>query len=219
MEVQSLKAEARQATGSAGARRVRRSGRVPAVLYGHGEDAVALSVPAEEVNRLLDAGHHLVTLDLDGRAERALVKEVQFDTWEKQVLHVDFSRVGLHETVTVSVEVIAHGTPKAVLSGAILEQPLYSIEVECAADAIPDNIRVEVSDLEVNQMIHVRDLSLPVGVKAVTDLDALVLSVHEARGAALAEAEAAPTAEAAPEPEVIGRPPKTDEESSDEEKS
>ena len=219
MEIQSLKAEARDDRGSAAARRLRRAGKVPGVLYGHGEQVVAFSISAVEMNQLLHSGHHVVTLDLAGQEERALLREVQLDTWEKEILHVDFTRVGLHETVTVSVEVVSHGTPKAALSGGILEQPLHRVELECRADAIPEQIRVEVGELEIGDMIHVRDLPLPPEVKAATDADSLVLVMHEARGAVVEEAEAALKEEEAAEPEVIGHAARTEEEAAEEEKS
>ena len=218
MELRALKADPRQSTGSAAARRLRREGKVPSVLYGHGEEVVALSVSAEDMRRVLETGHHLVTLDLGGREESALVKEVQFDTWEREILHVDFGRVALHETVTVSVEVVSHGTPKSVLAGGVLEQPLHSVELECRADAIPDQIRVEVGEMETGDMIHVRDLPLPDGVKAMTEPEAIVFVVHEARIVEEAP-EAAPAEAAAAEPEVIGRAAKPEEEASEEEKS
>ena len=217
MELRALKVDPRQSAGSAAARRLRREGKVPSVLYGHGGEVVALSVSAEDMRRVLETGHHLVKLDLGGREESALVKEVQFDTWEKKILHVDFGRVALHETVTVSVEVVSHGTPKSVLAGGVLEQPLHSVELECRADAIPDQIRVEVGELETGDMIHVRDLPLPSGVKALSEPEAIVFVVHEARIVEEAP-EAEPVKETA-EPEVIGRAAKPEEEASDEEKS
>ncbi len=213
MRTETVKAERRATTGSASARRLRRDGRVPGVLYGHGEDVVLLTLAAEPIHQLLETGHHLVTLDLDGLQERALMKSVQFDPWGQEILHVDFTRVRLDETVTVSVEIVPHGTPKSVLSGGVLEQPLHTLELECKADTIPDNIRVEVGELDAGEMVHVGDLQLPEGVRAVAEPDAIVFVVQEAR-AEEAPAEPVPD-KAAEEPEVISRVAK---EESDEEK-
>jgi len=210
MTAQTLKAERRTAVGSASASRLRRQGKVPAVLYGHREETTLLALSAEQVRELVESGHHLVTLEVDGALERALVKEVQFDPWGQEILHLDFARVGLHESVHVSVEVVPHGTPKAVLAGGVLEQPLRSVELECRADAIPDVIRVEVGHLEGGQVLHVRDLPLPEGARMLTDPDTVAFIVQEPRVEEV-PAEAAPEA-AAEEPEVIRRAPKEEPE-------
>jgi len=207
MEIQTVKAERRAVTGSAAVRRLRREAKVPAVLYGHGEEVVPLAISADAVSAMLDAGHRLVGLELDGKEERALVKDVQFDTWGASVLHVDFARVALDETVEVSVELKLHGQPKEVLGGAVLEQPLRTLDVECKADHIPDEIVVEVGHLAVGQMIHVKDLVLPDGVKALNEPEAIVVVLHEARSLEEVVAPAAEAAEgaAAAEPELIRR--------------
>ena len=217
MDVQALKAERREATGTAEARRLRRKGKVPCVLYGHGEEVVSLAVPADGVHQLLESGQHLVSLEVDGKPERALVKDVQFDTWGREARHLDFTRVALDETVTVAVEIVSHGTPKEVLSGGVLEQPLHSLEVECKADAIPDGITVEVGDLDAGDMVHVRDLELPAGVRALADGDTVVFIVEEARAEEEPAPEEAPEAETA-EPEVIGRVAKEESEEPEDKK-
>ena len=214
MEIQALEVERREAQGSAAARRLRRQGKVPGVLYGHGQEVVPLTLPAEAVHEVLETGRKLVTLKLGGVQERALVKEVQFDSWGREILHVDFSRVALDEVVNVEVEIIGHGTPKAALSGGVLEQPLRRLPIACKADAIPDSIRAEVSAMETGHMIHVRDLQLPEGVKALADADGIVFIVKEAR---VEEVVAAPAPEAAvAEPEVIGRAAKAEAEEGEE---
>jgi len=216
MEMLTLKAEPREAMGTASSRRLRREGKVPCVLYGHNQEVFELSVAADALNALLAAGHHVIALDVNGKPERAMVKAVQANTWDTETLHVDFVRVGLHETVHVSVEVTSHGTPKAVLAGGILEQPLHALEIECDAAAIPDDIRVEIGHLEASEMIHVRDIPPIEGVAFVTDPNAVVFIVHERRGAE-EEEEAPVEGEAQAEPEVIGRSAKADDEASSQE--
>ena len=217
MAIETIKAERKDSSGSVEARRLRRRGLVPGVLYGHGEGTVGMALSCADLQKFLDTGHHIITLDLAGKQERALVKDVQYDPWGSELLHVDFTRVSLHEKVTVSVSVTSHGTPKVVLAGGILEHPLTQIEVECESDKIPDEIRVEVGHLEPKEMIHVRDVELPDGVTAVTDLDAIVFVVHEARRLE----EEAPAEEGAEEaqPEVIGRAAKPEGEDTGEGKA
>lgn len=217
MKIEELNVESRSSQGSAAARRLRCEGKVPGVLYGHGQDVQMLSVSQEELSAVLQSGHQLVTLRTGDHQERALLKEVQFDTWGREILHVDFSRVALDETVTVTVEIVSHGTPKAILTGAVLEQTLRRIEVACKADAIPENIRVEVAELEVNDKITVKDLPLPAGVKAMADADAIVFIVKETREEVMPAATAVEGATSA-EPEVIGRAAKEAEEEGAEEK-
>jgi len=205
------RAERRLEMGTLPARRLRRQGKVPAVLYGHGEEVLPLALSHDSAEEMVGSGHHLVTLEIEGKRERAIIKEVQWDTWGREILHLDFSRVAMEDIVTVLVEIVPHGTPKALLAGAVLEQPLRALEVSCKADRIPDSIRVEVGHLEVGQMIHVRDLSLPEGVTPRARPDQIVFVMKETRG----EVPVAPPEEgaAAPsEPEVIGRQAKAAEE-------
>lgn len=207
MEQQVLKARRRGQAGSAAARRLRREGQVPGVVYGHGEEVISITLVADDVHRMVSSGHHLVTLDVEGKKEPAIIKEVQWDTWSREVLHVDFGRVALDESVTVTVEITSHGTPKAVASGAALEQPLHEIEVVCTADRIPDAILVELAAMEVGQAIRVADLDLPEGVEVRIAPETIVFALQEPREEpAAAEEEVGVVAEgAAAEPEVIGK--------------
>jgi large subunit ribosomal protein L25 len=204
MKIEELKADPRTTQGSASSRQLRRQGKVPGILYGHGQEVVMLSLPGDALRHTLETGHRLVTLRLGDRQERALVKEVQFDTWGQEILHVDFGRVALDEIVTVEVEVVSHGTPKGALEGGVLEQPLRRVKLACKADAIPDQIRVEVERMDLNDKIQVKDLPVPPGVKITEDPDAIVFIVKETHEEEVVVA--APAAEAASaEPEVIGR--------------
>jgi len=205
MNIDALTAVRRTAFGSANTRRLRREGKTPAVLYGHGEDVLPLVLHSTEVHAMVESGHHIATLNIEGKPERALVKDVQFDGWQSCVLHVDFARVALDETVSVAVELKTHGQPKAVLAGGVLEQPMHQMHVECKADHIPDAITVEIGHLEMNQMLHVKDLPLPDGIQALDDPDAPVVVIHEPRAGVEEEAPAPAEGEAQAEPEVIGR--------------
>ncbi len=206
MEEQVLKATRRTTSGSANARRRRHAGEVLAILYGHGEDVVSLALAADAVHHMIENGHHLVTLEIEGSQQSAIIKQVQWDTWSRHILHIDFGRVALDEHVTCAVEIVSHGTPKDVASGAVLTQPLHSIEVTCTAGNIPDAIRVEIGHLETGQAVHVRDLELPEGVVVAVDPAVVVISLQEPRGLE-ADAEAEPEAAevGTAEPEVIGK--------------
>ncbi|HLL90303.1 MAG TPA: 50S ribosomal protein L25 [Tepidisphaeraceae bacterium] len=194
-------AEVRSQLGSRANKRLRDAGRLPGVVYGHKEAVVPVVLPKKEVVNHLNKGTHVFSLALDGKAENVLVKEVQYDHLGIEVIHVDFARVNLDERVTVTVPIELKGDPVGEKEGGILQQVLSEIEVECLVTEIPNAIVVNVSDLKVDDAIHVKELKLPAGVKALQDEDSVVVQVKT-----ITEEEAAPAAEeGAAEPEVIGR--------------
>jgi len=203
MEIATLQATKRQELGTRAVRRLRRSGILPAVLYGRRLDTVPLSVPSKEMNRLITAGMRMVTLDIGGVQELALLKDIRYDSLGDEVLHVDLARVAMDEKVTVRVPVVLHGLPKGVASGGTLDHVVQDIEVTCLPQDIPERIRVEVAHLDVEQMVCVRDLQAPTGVEFDLEPETPVAIVHAP--VAAAEEELAEGEPAAPEPELIGR--------------
>jgi large subunit ribosomal protein L25 len=205
-----LVAQPREGRGSQEAKRLRKKGQLPAVLYGHKEETVSLALSTEEVESAIRHGIRVVDLRADGKEEKALIKEVQWDHLGKELLHVDFARVAVDERIVISVPLEIRGTAPGVNAGGMFDQPIHTLSVECLAISIPESIRVNVGELQIGGIIHVRDLALPPGVKAMTDADAIVVQIS----APVAEAEAAPAAEVpgAAEPEVIGRPKAEEEE-------
>jgi large subunit ribosomal protein L25 len=202
-ETVELKGEKREGHGTRLARKLRADGRVPAVLYGHKEATVPLTLPGEELAAAIRHGSRVVELKLDGAAQQALIREVQWDHLGKELLHVDFIRVSRDERIQVNVPVEIRGVAPGVTAGGVLDQPLHTLRVECLAIAVPDSIRVNVSELQIGSAIHVRDLHLPEGVTGLDDPESVVLIIKTPQ----AEPEpgaAAPEAGAA-EPEVIGR--------------
>jgi large subunit ribosomal protein L25 len=203
-ETMSLAAQPRKGRGSQAARKLRRQGNVPAVVYGHKEATVPVALSLEELGNVLRHGVRVVDLRVDGKTEKALIREIQWDHLGKHVLHVDFARVAADERVVVTVPLELRGTAPGVTAGGMLDQPIHTLSVECLAVSLPDSIRVNIGELQIGSVVHVRDLVLPEGVKAMVDADAVVVQVRAP------EAEAAPAAapEAAAqqaEPEVIGR--------------
>jgi large subunit ribosomal protein L25 len=136
-----------------------------------------------------------------------LVKEVQFDHLGIEIIHVDFARVSLDEKVEVTVALELKGTPKGEAEGGVLQQIINELEIECLVTDIPEIIRHNVSDMEKDAVLHIRDLKLPTGVRVLQDADLIVATVKEI----VEQAPAAVEEAAAAEPEVIGRKP-TDEE-------
>jgi large subunit ribosomal protein L25 len=200
-------AKSRSELGSRANRRLRESGVLPGVIYGHKEAIVPVSLPRKEVVDHLNHGAHLFDLALDGKSEKVLVKEVQFDHLGIEVIHVDFARVSLDEKVKVNVPVELKGTPKGEADGGVLQQIINSLEVECLVTEIPEVIRHLVSDMALNDVVHIRDLKLPEGVRVLQDGDLIVATVKE-----ILEVVVAAPEEGAAEPEVIGRKPAEGEE-------
>jgi large subunit ribosomal protein L25 len=205
MAVQSIKIDAkpRSELGSRANKRLRERGLVPGVVYGHKEAVVPVTLPKKELVTQLNKGAHLFELGVDGKNETCLIKEVQYDHLGQEVLHVDFARVSLDETVDVTVPLELKGEPKGEEEGGVLQQIIAELEITCRVTDIPDVIRHNVSEMALNDVLHIRDLKLPEGVKVNQDEDLIVATVKEIQEEAPAEvAEAGPA-----EPEVIGRKP------------
>jgi large subunit ribosomal protein L25 len=202
-----LKAEPRSALGSRANKRLRDSGFIPAVVYGHKEAVVPVTLPKKEISTHLAKGAHVFDLTLSGKSEKVLVKDVQFDHLGIEVLHVDFARVSLDERVEVTVPLELKGTPKGEADGGVLQQIVAELEIECVVTDIPDVITHNVSEMAIDDVVHIKDLKLPPGAKAMQDADlivAMVKVIEEEAGAPAAEGETA-------EPEVIGRKPEEGE--------
>src|SRR3954464_16072748 len=150
-----ITAKPRPELGSRANRRLRGTGLVPGVVYGHKEAVVPVSLPRKELVGHLNKGAHLFDLSLDGKSEKVLVKEVQFDHLGLEVLHVDFARVSLDEKVEVTVPLELKGEPKGEAEGGVLQQIVAELEVECLVTEIPDKIVHNVSEMALNDVVHI----------------------------------------------------------------
>jgi large subunit ribosomal protein L25 len=208
-----LTTKPRKDYGKQHARRLRRQGLVPAVIYGHKEATVSLALPSEDLQKAIRHGARVVDVQAGGKVEKALIKEVQWDHLGLEILHVDFARVAVDERIEVNVRVEIRGTAIGIAAGGVIDQPMHLLPVECLAMAVPDSIRVNVSELQLEQAIHVRELVLPEGVKALADPDAVVVQIVAKQ--LEPEVAPAPAEGAAPEqaePEVIRREKPVEEE-------
>lgn len=218
-----LAAIPRADTGKGAARALRRSGRVPAVIYGHARAAESLAVNTHELDQLLEqisAENTVVEVVIEGRTSRTLIREIQRHPFRRQVLHVDFQELVAGEKVTVRIPIVLVGSPVGVrVDGGVLDQTLRDLEIEVDPAAMPNHIDVDVNEVVIGQSIHVRDLALPPGVEPLTDMDTTICVCAAPR--AVVETVAAPEAEAAvepaAEPEVI-RKAKTDDEDEEDSK-
>ncbi|MCG8591766.1 MAG: 50S ribosomal protein L25 [Proteobacteria bacterium] len=184
MSDSALNVELRDRGGKGFARRLRAVGRVPAVVYGRSQGAIAVSFDARELGRLIETSHAGLNTLFDLRGDKVIegktvmVKELQRDPVKGTMLHADLYQVDATQTITVSVPLHIEGTATGVsLGGGILDHALREVDVDCLPNAIPDEILVDVRELELGESLHVRDLSLPEGVALRTDGDLSVVSV------------------------------------------
>ena len=218
-----LAATPRTGSGKGAARTLRRTGRVPGIIYGHARAPQMLTLDNHELDRLLghiSAENTVVEVVVDGKISRTLIREIQRHPFRRQVLHVDFQELVAGEKVTVRIPIRLIGSAVGVrVDGGVLDQTLRDLEIEVDPANIPNHIDVDVTEVVIGQSIHVRDLILPAGVETLTDMDTTICVCAAPR--AVIETVAAPAAEAgvepASEPEVI-RKAKTDDEDEEESK-
>ena len=194
-----LQVEVRETRGKRNARRMRKEGKIPAILYGHGEASVSLSVPAAAVELVVNQGGRLVTLagEVD---ETAFIRELQWDVWSRHVQHVDFTRVSAGETVEITLAVELRGEAPGVKEGGVVEQLLHEIHMTCPVTSLTEKLTVSINGLKLDESIKVSDLELPAGSKLIGEAEAVVVQC-------ITPVEAPEEEEAAGEnePEVIGR--------------
>ncbi|MBN2375624.1 MAG: 50S ribosomal protein L25 [Sedimentisphaerales bacterium] len=199
-----LKAEKREQAGSRYSRKLRKQGLVPAIIYGHKTEPVAIQLNYHDLALELQHHHRLLDVELDGAQEKLLVKDVQHDYLGDKVIHVDLTRVNIDERVQVTVEVELRGTPVGVSEGGVLDQINTDIELECLVTAIPESVRALVSDLKIGETLVAGDLELPAGAKLISDPTTAIATVSVVAEEA-EEAEEAEVAEGEVEPEIIAK--------------
>jgi large subunit ribosomal protein L25 len=201
----------RSVKGSTACRRLRRAGKIPGVVYGHQIDPLAIEIAWDSLAPVLKAGSRVVDLDVEGDVEKAMFRDIQWDTFGSEVNHIDFLRIDPNDRVEVEVPIVLKGTAPGVLGGGVLDFHLHSVTIECLAIAIPDNIPVKIGELQLEQAIHVRELELPPNTVVKNDPETVVVQVKHIVEVVEPTGEAA--AEPGPtEPEIVGRKVKEAEE-------
>jgi large subunit ribosomal protein L25 len=201
-----LNVENRELLGKRNVRRLRRSGRLPAVIYGHGETPVSLTLSSEEINRAIRHGGKLYELR-GGVTESAIIRSLQWDALGNEVLHVDFMRVKADERITVEVEIKTRGEAPGSKAGGVVSIIVHRLEIETLASAIPDVLHVNINHLELGGAVLAKDIEdLPAGAKLLIEPDAVIVQCVEPAEEMEEEAGAG-----AAEPEVIGRKAESEE--------
>jgi large subunit ribosomal protein L25 len=196
-----LKAEVREHMGSKFAARVRRDGRIPAIIYGHKQAPVAVSVDAHGFVEGLQNGHRVMDVQIGRKKETMVVKDLQYDYLGKYVIHADLMRVDASETIKVTVPIELKGVAAGTHEGGIIEEHVDHLEIECKVSDIPGTIVVSVKDVHVGSNLHAGEIELPDGVKLVSDASTLLVTCHMVAAAKSTEQVEAETPTT---PEVIG---------------
>ncbi|OGD15723.1 hypothetical protein A2V47_00885 [Candidatus Atribacteria bacterium RBG_19FT_COMBO_35_14] len=183
MKKSQLKVELRDNTGKESSKKFRRGGMVPGVLYSpHDKENLILKVKKDGLSKLLSAkSHGLIDLEIDDGKKKvsrlAVIKDIQYNSLKKQIVHVDFYGVTLKEKLTLEVDIELIGEPIGVKDGGILQIELRKVEIECLPSQMPDSLKVDLSSLKVGENISVGELEIPEGVEVLTSPDRIVAAV------------------------------------------
>lgn len=205
-DTHTLHAEKREKVGSRYSQRLRAAGKLPAVIYGHKEEPVSIALDAKETITHITKGEKLFALELDGKTEHVLLKDLGYDYLGTNIIHADLSRVDLNERVDTRASVRIIGEPVGLrTAGAVLTNPTHEIELNCLVTNLPEEIEVDVSHLDAGDSVIASDVKLPLDtMKLLTDPDTVI-----ARVVIVAEVESDEEAEVdgAAQPELVDSKP------------
>jgi large subunit ribosomal protein L25 len=197
MATEALAAEVRTQIGTSHSRRLRLEGKVPANLYGLGKDTVALTIASDVITPAVMAGHRVIDVSVDGAVEKAMIREVQWDTFLSHILHVDLQRIDANARIDVDVAIHLRGTANE----GVLDHHLHTVELNCPAYAVPDQVDVRIGSLRIGDQVTVADLALPEGVTCNLPGDSVVVRINEVKEVEIVQEDVT----AAGQPELIGR--------------
>jgi len=206
-----ISAESRSDEGKGASRRLRREGKVPAVIYGAGKDAASITVDHNSMFHHLEHEafySHILTITVDGKAEKAVLKDLQRHPYKPTILHADFMRVDAKEKLRMNVPLHFTGeelAPGVKIDGGLITHNVSEVEISCLPGNLPEYLEVDLSELQMDHSLHLSDIKLPKGVEIVAlthgaDHDLPVAAIHKMRGSS-ADDEGEVVAPAAPESE------------------
>ncbi|MDH3716730.1 MAG: 50S ribosomal protein L25 [Planctomycetota bacterium] len=200
-----LEVKKRETYGKRNTRRLRSAGFIPAILYGHGEASVSLSLDASQISTAIRHGTRIVELE-GALKDKAFIRDIQWDPFGTDILHVDLTRVAADEKVTVNVAVELRGVAPGTKEGGVIDNPVHDLEIECPAENIPEKLQLNINNLQLGESLTAAALDLPEGATLTLSEDTVIVQCVEPH--LEAEEETAPEAV---EPEVIGRKPSEEE--------
>lgn len=196
--IETIEVKTREAVGTSRVQKLRATGLVPAVLYGHGEANVNLAIAKDAVNNVIRHGSKMLALT-GAVQDTALLREVQWDSFGIDVLHVDLTRVSKDEAVEVTLPVELHGEAPGLSEGGQLKFQTHELTIRCPAGSIPEHLAVSLVNLHLGQSVHANEVTLPAGATMVTAASVVVVQITQP----IAEGDEADAAAA--EPELIRR--------------
>lgn len=209
--IPSLEVQVREKIGTRYAKREREQGLIPAVIYGHKQDPVHVTVHGKTFTDLLQDEVHIIDVNIGGKSEHTLIKAVQWDTYGIEIVHIDLERVNMSETIEVEVELQLTGDPVALReAGTVLDHPTTMVKIRCRADSIPSHLEHSIAELGAGVPVTVADITPPAGIEIVMPDEQLICQISGVKvDESVAEAieggaEASAETEAA-EPEVISK--------------
>jgi large subunit ribosomal protein L25 len=176
MSTETITVTKRESLGSNASKRLRASGHVPAILYGHGQENINLSIQADVLGNVIKHGTKLLSLTGDIK-DTAILRQVQWDTYSTDVLHVDLFRVSATESVEVTLPVHLHGEAPGVGEGGQLVFQTHELTIDCPVASIPDFLVVSVAGLHLGQSIHANEVTLPEGAKLLSSGSRIVVQI------------------------------------------
>ena len=174
-----LNVDIRKEQGTSAARRTRLQNKVPAVVYHSGVEATPLSVDKISLNKALRTGQMIFEVNVEDKDQFVLVKEIQYHPVTDEIIHIDFQKVKEDEKISLEVAVRSSGEAQGVKLGGLLVQMLNSVTIKCRPAEIPEFLEIDVTDMEMNTNLFVRDITLPTDVEMLTADDIAVVSVQE----------------------------------------
>jgi large subunit ribosomal protein L25 len=212
MDNVSIVVHKRDVTGTRATKRLRKSGLIPGVIYGHGNDAVLFAVEPHALRAALHTGagtHAVLDVTVEGQkgGHKAIVKELTLDSVKNNVIHVDLQEIRLDETIETTVSIRFEGEPKGVKAGGMLDESTREVTVKGLVTAIPEHLVVDVSELDMNETLQVADLVVPEGIEIMADPEEVLCSVLPPRKVEeeVVEGEEAVEGVSAAEPELVGK--------------
>ena len=188
MSAEALVVEKRDTTGTLRIRRLRKEGKIPAVLYGHGQESLNLSIDSRAVAKMVDHGHYVVSLS-GAVSETAMIKEVQWDAFGSRILHIDLARVDASEAIEVALPLHVKGEAPGANLGGMVNQLVHEVKISCPANALPDFLEVSIDDLQLEGSVSADQITLPKGASFVGDEHETLLTCTVPKGTEEADAE------------------------------
>lgn len=193
MDIQSIKVNTRSQTGKGPARRKRSAGSIPAVLYGENQEAVSIAVNAKEFEHLVHGSqgeHAVLQVVVEDRPELSgpsMIKAVQYHPIREHVIHADFLRIKLDETIQTLIPINITGRCKGIVEGGVPDQQLRELEIECLPLYVPEQFDVDITELHIGDLLHVSDLTAPENVTFLTDPERTIIAIQAPRVATAEE--------------------------------